>query len=503
MKYSMRVKLTILLTVLIVFTISLVWFINHTFLQSYYLSSKLKSLNNTYMGICSEYQNVENDLILEDKVVEKLDQLASTNSVELFVYVYGIGFLYNSYPSAENIGKRETSQKDYLLREYRYQGSIPWLQNKELIKQTSDYLIYRVYDEKKATQYIDLIGNIEDDKIVLMRTSLESIQEGVDIANNFLAYIGIIAVMISSCVIYLISRRFAKPIQELAGIAKKMSDLNFDVKYEVTTKDEIGELGHSINSLSDKLESTITELKQANNELLTDIQHKTEIEEMRNEFLSNVSHELKTPLSIIQGYAEGLKENINEDEESRNYYCDIIMDEADKMNRMVKKLLSLNELEFGNNRVNFERFDILKLIHSVLSATEILFKQKGVLLRFEETQPIYVWADINLIEQVITNYISNALNHVSGANIIEIKIIRKEDVVRIAVYNTGVLIPAEEIDKIWIKFYKVDKARTREYGGNGIGLSIVKAIMNSHNRECGVVNHSVGVEFWFELDSKM
>jgi signal transduction histidine kinase len=281
-----------------------------------------------------------------------------------------------------------------------------------------------------------------------------------------------------------------------------MSDLNFEVKYNVKSKDEIGELGSSINVLSDKLKTTITELKQANNELLKDIQQKTEIDEMRKEFLSNVSHELKTPISLIQGYAEGLKENINEDEENRDFYCEVIMDEANKMNQMVKKLLSLNELEFGNSQVNFARFDIVAIIRSVLDATEILFKQKEVILHFELTEPVYVYADEYLVEQVVTNYISNALNHVEGQKIIEIKLIPRDNSIRVAVFNTGENIPEEDIEKIWIKFYKVDKARTREYGGSGIGLSIVKAIMDSFNKECGVINRPIGVEFWFELDTK-
>jgi len=170
------------------------------------------------------------------------------------------------------------------------------------------------------------------------------------------------------------------------------------------------------------------------------------------------------------------------------------------MNQMVKKLLTLNELEFGKNQVNFERFDIVRLINSVLMTNDILFKQKGVIIHFNEKESIYVWADEYLIQQVLSNYISNALNHVSGPKIIEIKLIRRGNVLRIAVFNTGENIPEEDLDKIWIKFYKVDKARTREYGGNGIGLSIVKAIMNSHNKECGVNNHTSGVEFWFELD---
>ena len=346
------------------------------------------------------------------------------------------------------------------------------------------------------------MGNKENYNIILLRTNFDSIEESAAVANQFLAYVGIAAVILGSLAMFIFSKKFTKPILDMAGIAKSMTDLNFEVKYKVQSKDEIGELGTSINTLSDKLESTITELKQANNELMTDIQKKTEIDEMRKEFLSNVSHELKTPISLIQGYAEGLKENINEDEESRDFYCEVIIDEANKMNQMVKKLLSLNELEFGNNQINFDRFDIVSMIRTVLSSTEILFKQKEVTLRFDQEEPIYVWADEYLIEQVVTNYISNALNHVSDSKIIEIKLIPRENSVRIAVFNTGENIPEEDLDKIWIKFYKVDKARTREYGGSGIGLSIVKAILKSHNQECGVINRPVGVEFWFELATR-
>ena len=149
---------------------------------------------------------------------------------------------------------------------------------------------------------------------------------------------------------------------------------------------------------------------------------------------------------MIQGYAEGLKEEVIEDEESRKFYLDVIMDEADKMNKMVKKLLVLNEIEFGSNPVHFERFDIVEVIHSVISMTEILFKQKNIRLHFEAPDPIYVWADELMVEQVVTNYISNAINHVDGERIIEIKLIPRGDVVRTAIFNTGNNIPK----KIWI-----------------------------------------------------
>lgn len=501
MKHSIRIKLTMLLTALIFFTVFLCWFINRTFLETYYIHSKMEVLADTFEKVQKIYKEDTSSInSLSDSSIVKMDQIQTNKNVRIYVFN---NKLEPSYPTKQYFRKNEYIQILNTLMDHAYNGSNPNILKKRMLKNTDTYTIYRLYDISMKSNYIDLIGLVDNNKkVIFVRTTFETIHESAVIANKFLAYIGILATLIGTLIMLFISKKFTDPIMKLADIAKKMSDLDFDVKYTVKTKDEIGELGSSINILSDKLETTITELKQANNELHNDIQKKIEIDEMRKEFLSNVSHELKTPISLIQGYAEGLKENINEDEESRDFYCEVIMDEANKMNKMVKKLLSLNEIEFGNNQLNFERFDIVALIHSVLDATDILFKQKEVVLHFEADEPVYVWADEFMVEQVVTNYISNALNHVSGAKIIEIKLIKHNDVVRIAVFNTGENIPEDELDKIWIKFYKVDKARTREYGGSGIGLSIVKAIMNSLNRECGVINRPVGVEFWFELDAK-
>lgn len=533
MKHSIRTKITLLLTTMVVLTIFCTWIINCTFLSDYYMHSKKDDLNEAYKGIAAIYEN-NDDYYLSEENTELMEQLASKYDVNVYVFNYNIGLVF---PSPINIGKREMEKMEDMEKEYLGFYS-PNVEDKKKIKETENYQIFTLYDKQMDSSFIDLIGwitvkdqpaktseeitgspeagigssenaenattsvSLDDYNMVLLRSNFVSVKDSVAIANEFLAYVGIIAVILGSLAMFLISNRFTKPILDLAGIAKKMSDLDFEIKYKVKSKDEIGELGKSINTLSVKLESTITELKMANNELLTDIQRKTEIDEMRKEFLSNVSHELKTPISLIQGYAEGLKENINEDEESRDFYCEVIMDEANKMSNMVKKLLSLNELEFGSNQVNFDRFDIVTLIKSVLISTEILFKQKQATLYFDQQEPVFVWADELLIEQVITNYISNALNHLGEQKIIEIKLIPRGDTLRIAVFNTGENIPEDEIDKIWIKFYKVDKARTREYGGSGIGLSIVKAIMNSHNKECGAINRPIGVEFWFELDIK-
>ena len=292
------------------------------------------------------------------------------------------------------------------------------------------------------------------------------------------------------------------PISELTVLSSRMKNLDFDAKYKCRAGNEIDELGENFNKMSEELEKTISELKSVNNQLQKDIENKIRIDQQRQEFLNNVSHELKTPIALVQGYAEGLKENISDDPESREFYCDVIMDEAAKMNKLVKNLLTLNHLEEGRDEVKMERFDIVSLIKGVLQSMDIMIQQKEAKVSFEAEEPVYVWADEFRIEEVVTNYTSNALNHLDGDREIEICVCPDGDRVRITVFNTGNPIPEADIPNVWKKFYKVDKARTREYGGSGIGLSIVKAIMESHNQEYGVRNYDNGVEFWFTLDRK-
>lgn len=362
------------------------------------------------------------------------------------------------------------------------------------------YQMIALKDDRTQQDFIDLWGVLDNGNLFLLRTPVESIRESVSLANRFLSYIGIGAAILASFIIMMVSRKISEPIKELTQISERMNHLDFDAKYEGKSRTEIALLGQNINQLSETLETTISELKSANNELLRDIEKKNEMEKMRTEFLSNVSHELKTPIALIQGYAEGLKEGVNDDEESRNYYCEVIVDEASKMNQMVQKLLTLNQLEFGNKTVSLERFDVVDLIRNYLQSSLLLCEQKGVQLKMEDYPPIHVWADEFGVEEVFNNYFTNAMNHVDGEKIIEVRVQTTENKVRVSVFNTGAPIPEDSIAHIWEKFYKVDKARTRAYGGSGVGLSIVKAIMDSMNQPYGVLNYENGVEFWFELD---
>ena len=277
--------------------------------------------------------------------------------------------------------------------------------------------------------------------------------------------------------------------------------MDFEARYTGHDKTEIAVLGESINKMSDNLAKAFGELKTANAELQKDNELKTEVDNMRKEFISNVSHELKTPIALIQGYAEGLKEGIS-DESERDYYCDVIMDESMKMNTMVKKLLDLNQLEWGQDVLTKESFDICELIRNITSSFDLIATQNDVQVKTWGLKSAMVYADEFKIEEVFKNYFSNALNHVKSdtKKRIDVSVEKAENEIKVSVFNTGDRIPMDSLPHLFEKFYKVDKARTREYGGSGVGLSIVKAIMEAHGKEYGVFNTDEGVCFWFVLD---
>lgn len=376
-------------------------------------------------------------------------------------------------------------------------------ETREIILKTDKYTLQKIYDTRLGDYYYELWGTLDCGDSIMLRLAIQGIKDNVTIFNKFITYIGIAITLIGIVVAYIFSSYFTKPIMQLSELAKKMAAMDFDARYEGNDKGEIGILGESMNYMSSRLEQNIAQLKSANLELQRDIDKKVKIDQMRTEFLSNVSHELKTPIALIQGYAEGLKEGITDDPESMDFYCSVIMDEANKMNIMVKKLLTLNQIEFGDEELVMERFDIIELVSSVVNANELRAGQKGIKIIFNQAdEHIDVWSDEYKIEEVITNYISNAINHCDFEKRIEVNVKKNGDNIRVSVFNTGKNIPEEDINNIWGKFYKVDKARTREYGGNGIGLSIVKAIMDSYGKEYGVRNLDNGVEFWFDLDAK-
>ena len=472
--------MTLMLIIIMTSVIALSVLVNLTMLKTYYTVKEKKTIKESYVQLQKIFKK---DTVRENEV----DEIAKKYNYRIMI--------------SNSTGSRAYSSEGQ--NSVMYKGL--WnIMNNNLDKISDEinkqgYAIMTNSNKSMGTS-INLIGYLDGDFTVIISTPMESIQTSARLSGQFTMYVGLILIICGAIAMYLYSRQFTKPIEDMAKAANQMSHLDFDMKVPTGSDDELGRLGNSINELSSKLELTISELKTANNELQKDIEQKVQIDEMRKEFLSHVSHELKTPIALIQGYSEGLKDNILDDEESKEFYCDVIADEAKKMNRMVQKLLTLNQIEFGNNQVNMERFDITEMIRNMVESSKILVEKQGVTIIFDEPE-MHVWADEFMIEEVVNNYLSNARNHVTDGGNIKVSYCQNGNNLRVKVFNTGNHIPQEDIDKLWVKFYKVDKARTREYGGSGIGLSIVEATMKAHGRDYGVANVEGGVEFYFEVES--
>ncbi len=352
-------------------------------------------------------------------------------------------------------------------------------------------------------QWLTLSARTSDGLNLLLWVSLSDVSSGTAITNRFLLWSGGITLLLGTVAAVLLARSLTRPVRRLSSMAQRMAQLDFTDRYAGTGHDELAELGNSLNTVSETLESNLSELKTANLRLQSDMEAQARQNEARTRFIRNVSHELKTPIALIQSYAEGLSENAAEDAESRAYYCGVIEDEAAKLTQLLSKLTMLMQLESGGEELLIDRFDIGVLLTRLLSRYAPLFEEKGIPIPALPGEPCSVWGDAVLIENVATNYITNALNHVTPGG--EIRITAEptdRGTVAVRVFNTGEPIPEEDLPHIWESFYKVDKARTRAYGGTGIGLSVVAAVMNAHGMPFGVENTDGGVGFFFELSSQ-
>lgn len=486
MKYSIRKQMVGIFVGLIVCMIIGLFIINAFFLQPYYVDDKKESFVKMYDDIAQVMDdgNIQNDAV--------------RNTLAYTAERYN--FSYMVYNFTERQGYSNARDTEKLLQQLT--GLLLNQPGSQVLEKTESYQIIQFSDRDSGSEYLALWGSIGNGYNIFIRSPLESIQESILLFDRFLLLVGTAVIVAGILFVWYFSRRLTEPLMELTALSVRMADLDFEAKYTSGGKNEIGVLGENFNAMSKKLEQTISELKRANYRLQQDIEKKEKLEKMRTDFMGNVSHELKTPIALIQGYAEGLREGVSGDPESMQFYCDVIIDEAGKMNQMVKNLMTLNQLEFGDQDVQFERFDLTELVKGVLQSMEILIQQKNANIQFRSDEPVCVWADEFKAEQVLRNYVNNALNHLDGDRVIDIKILCHGEKAKVTVFNTGTPIPEEDLPHIWEKFYKVDKAHTREYGGNGIGLSIVKAIMDSFHQEYGVNNYDNGVEFWFELDRK-
>ena len=488
---SVRFRLFIVLCIVIMFLVICLVTVNSLVLGNFYLYSKTNTIKDVYQKINDYYTNPTLDVNLEDE----LKKIAYRNNFDILIKTDTNLSLFSTDRDFLESLNRITEMLQMQNEHYNQADVIYSDENMEIRKVT---------DTANNLNYILLSGKLVNGYSLYIRIPIAPIEESVKISNNALLMIGILTIFIASFVASFISRKFTTPILQLNDITKKVANLDFSQKYRITdSDDEINELGKNINTMSDKLEATIKQLRDNNIELEKDIEEKSKIDDMRKQFISDVSHELKTPIALIQGYAEGLVENVNTAEESRKFYAEVILDESNKMDRLVKQLLELMKLEYGKREFNDAQFDLVELIKEVIRKCNVMLEENKIEVVFQAENPIWVYADDFYIDQVVTNYFTNAIKHaeeVDGKKQIQITIEEKEQTYRVCVFNTGKQIEEENLDRIWGRFYKVDSSRNRENSGSGIGLALVKAIQNNYQNDYGVENKENGVEFYFEIN---
>ncbi|WP_427109867.1 sensor histidine kinase [Lysinibacillus xylanilyticus] len=389
--------------------------------------------------------------------------------------------------------KSFTAQKNVLIQEM-----IVTMNRKEERVFTNQ--LYTVRDTQTDINNLVLTENVEGtDLVIFAVTSLQSVDEVIGNLNQYYIILFVFTMIIVILIAIIFSKTLSKPLVKMSTIANQIANQNFSEKYIVKSKDELGQMGEALNKISTNLEQKITELVHANEKLAQDYELQLKLKEKEKEFVANVSHELKTPLTVINGYIKGIKNGVYEQNDLK--YCENILDEVDRMTEMVQEMLDISRLESPIYQLTESTFDLWHTFLKVYDKFKAMADEKGLQVLFEIDEEAYVNGDIKRIEQVITNLFVNAVKYTPKHNRINIKIVYLESFNKymFKIENENIFIPNDEIEQIWDPFYRVEKSRNKEFGGSGLGLAIVKQILERHHSSFGVNNTENGVEFYFDL----
>ncbi len=489
-KKSITRKLFAITSIVFIVFITTNLIVQSAFFEQFYIKWKKNNLEHNLVKFKSEYSLLQKN---EDKI-NLVSSFEEDNNYKIIIR----DRLGNLEYLTKTIDERKDSIKVRIMNqimssEIENNGGI----NK--FKKEGKSLIFKTEETPDMVASVSGILYAENtDEIVYAFASLQPVNEAVQVIKVFYLYFYIGALVITLFLSLIYSNMIAKPLIKITKTAAKMAKLDFTEKCEVKSEDEIGALATSLNLLSENLNEALTSLKESNTQLEKDIEKEKKLTEMRKDFVASVSHELKTPITLIEGYTLALNDDVLEGAE-KQYFIDVIMDESRKMNNLVSDMLNLSQLESGNFKLVEEVFFLDELINPVTKKFSSLLNEKNIKLELNLIQNVKVNADWNRIEQVLTNYMTNAIRHTYDGGSITVKMINIADTIRVEVENSGSKIAAAETNKIWDNFYKIDKSRTRKLGGTGLGLSIVKNIILLHGGSCGVTNTDIGVKFYFIL----
>ncbi|WP_346352886.1 HAMP domain-containing sensor histidine kinase [Azotosporobacter soli] len=484
---SIRTRLFRNITCLILCFVLAVWALGALFMEDFYLWQKKSSLIENSRRIAALYAQNDPSFSLEmNRIANHLGTHVVILDAEGHIKQNTFSFFHDTHPEGPDSPPPPRGPRPSFLTK-----------SQETID--ADTTIALEHDQMLRIDFMALEHKLPNGDLLLLKLPLPSIKESAAYANRFLSLTAFFFLLAGSLWAYRFARDFTAPLLELDGIAQNMSRLDFSRTCSISTQDELGNLGQSINHLSGQLSQTIYELNEKNEQLTVEIAKEKQLDSLRKTFVSSVSHELKTPIALILGYAEGLKEDIADDAASKDYYASVIVDEAEKMDRLVKDLLNLSQLEGGYFHLEKTDFDLSSLIDAVLQPYQSLLLEKKIRLCLEKPSVQPVHGDILRTEQVLLNLLTNALDHVDIGGELAIRCQIAGEHCRVSVYNSGSQIPSDAIDHLWQSFYKADPARTRHLGGYGLGLSIVRAIQELHGNAYGVANQTDGVLFWVDF----
>lgn len=430
----------------------------------------------------------------EKKITETLNRYAKRNTAYCFI----LDANYNIKYKSDNVSEINNTYISNMQKMFR-NGEIPssTFRIDGFLNIPSKYIGINSVLYSNSVE-INERDNKENDTFVAVTEEVYT-DDNYLVLQKYSIYIFSIAIIFVVILAVIFSHIITRPILKIRDTTARMTKLDFTKKCDYIANDEIGELSESINFLAEKLDDTIEQLKEANENLKGDLEVQREIDKLRKDFIASVSHEFKTPLTLIRGFNEVIMENRVSGEELHEAQ-NIIMDEVDRMDKLVQDLLELSKLESAAYELDESEFNCIDLLNSIAEKYTIAMKEKCINFHCEfGNEPVLVYADKSRIEQVVMNFITNALLNTKDEKTIILKTEVIGDVIAILVFNEGNHIIESEKEKIWDKFYRTDKSRSKKTGGTGLGLAICKEILEKHGSSYGVENIENGVEFYFTL----
>lgn len=479
--HSIKVRITVIVLSILVLVMTILLVSNYFFAENYYVNRKSSRIQKVY-------QDMGGILYRDGKqaLITAAGRYGEDHNLQIVIADSNFQCLYDNRSQFTG-GSFDNAWVNYKEdRELFSAGAKP-----HIIRgsgKNDKVVLYGILEEPENLYY------------VAIRASVRAIRADMQGINSLMFYLSAAALAIGGVITYFSVRKITGPIEEIDQAAQRVSELDFSGRAtEGLSCDELGRLAKNINCMSKNLEGTINELKKANEILAMDNQYKERLNEERKEFIANISHELKTPLAVMEGYAEMLRNNVEGID--KNYYCDVILDETKQMETLVKKLLDLSSLEKDIANIMLRRLDASDFVRKIIKKSEPLFREKEINCCIICDKTYIVMADAFYLERALMNYITNGVSHTGVKGTISVTLEEGEEGIRIAVYNEGPGIEEGKLEHIWESFYRLEPARTRrEEGCVGLGLYIVSRIMQGLGGRYGVRNMERGVEFWIELD---